>query len=447
MDSISLIPVDLLIINGTVLTMDPEMRIIQSGAVAILGGKIVAVGETRVLESQFRPRQVLDAIGMLVIPGLINTHTHSGDSLFRGLVEDLSLENWLQKLWVAEARFLNAETIAWGARLAYIEMVHCGITTAVDMFWFPDTLAEAAKAVGFRLVTGTVYIDSVSTDGIETNKRAGLAGEFIRKYSGDDLITPCIQPHSVYTVPPEYLREAGALAKEYEVLLTTHASETSAEVFNCIQKYGLTPIKHLDKLGLLTARTLLAHCVHLMDDEFDLLSERGVSVAHCPLSNLKLASGIADVSRMMEAGVNVTIGTDGPVSGNDLNPWFNMRLAAILQKTAHNDPTLMATPQVIAMVTRDAARALGLDNRIGSVEPGKQADLTLIRTRLPHSVPGFDPYSLLVYTVGRENVDTVLINGRIILKAGKIVSIDENEVLDEVQKLGSQIQEFAAGSL
>lgn len=436
--------IDCLIINGTVLTMDADRRVIPNGAVAVQGSRIVAVGNTQTLEKLYRPRETIQASGMLVIPGLINTHTHSGDALFRGLVEDLSLEDWLQRLWVAEAKFLNPETANWGAKLAYIEMVRGGITTAVDMCFFPEVLAKAAKEVGLRLVTGMVYFDANMFDGIEIRLRDAAARRFLNEHIGEELIIPCVQPHSVYTVSPDYLQQAGRLAQEFNALFTIHASETESEVDNCLHKYGGTPIQLLERLGLLTPRTLLAHCVHLKDDEIDLLSARGAAVAHCPVSNLKLASGIARVGRMLQAGVTVTLGTDGPVSGNDLNLWNNMRLAAILQKTAEKDASLMPTAQIVSMATRDAARALGLEEKIGSVEVGKRADLVLIRTDRPHATPHFDPYSLLVYSIGREDVDTVLINGRMILRQGTLVTVDEKEVLSAVSTLSAQIREFTS---
>jgi 5-methylthioadenosine/S-adenosylhomocysteine deaminase len=432
--------IDVLIIHGLILTMNNSMQVIPDGAVAINGSEIIQVGESQTLLSLYHPRETIDASGMLVIPGLINTHTHSGDTLFRGLVEDLVLEDWLKKLWLAEEKFLNPDTIHWAARLAYIEMVHSGITCAVDMFWFPRILAVAARAVGFRLVTGLTYFDSSATDGIRVEQRRIHTREFLEEYHQDDLIIPCVQAHSVYTVSPQYLQEASKLAQEFNTVFHVHASETEAEVQNCLQTYGLTPIQHLDRLEALTSNTLLAHCVHLENDEFDLLAQRGATISHCPVSNLKLASGIANVSRMLRAGVKVTLGTDGPVSGNDLNLWYTMRLAALLQKAIQCDASLLPSSQVVSMATREAARALGLDSRIGSLEAGKLADITLLRMGKAHTTPCFDPYTLLVYNLGRDDVDTVLIHGRVVLKEGKLVSMDEDEVLDAVNRLRLQIQ-------
>lgn len=294
-----------------------------------------------------------------------------------------------------------------------------------------------------RIITGMVYFDSGVTDGIPAERRADLAREFIENYAADELVIPCVQPHAVYTVSPENLREAAAIAQENGVLFSTHASETGTEVKNCIERYGLTPIRHLDRLGALGPHTVLAHCVHLQEDEFNLLAERGVTVAHCPMSNLKLASGIADAGRMLQAGVKVTLGTDGPVSGNDLNLWATMRLAAILQKTVRNDPGAASTQQIVRRVTCDAARALGIGDRAGSLEAGKLADVILVRDGRAHSTPSYDPYATLVYSIGREDVDTVLIDGRVVLRHGTITTLDEGGVIDTVSGLGREIAEFA----
>ncbi|MCX6056554.1 MAG: amidohydrolase [Chloroflexi bacterium] len=433
------IPINILITHGFLISMDAGLSIIQDGAIAIEGSRIAAIGTTSTLESQYQPQQIIDASGMFVMPGLINTHTHSGDILFRGLVEDLPLESWLEQLWVAENHFINAESVGWGARLAYIEMVRSGITTALDMFWFPYELAQAAKEVGFHLATGFVFFDSPIADGMLPKERYRLARQFLTQYACDELIIPAVQPHSVYTVSTENLKQASKLAQEFGTLFVTHASETLTEVRNCRRDYGCTPIQYLDRLGALTPRTVLAHCVHLDSDEFDLLSQRGVSVANCPVSNMKLASGIANVSQMLLSGVNVTLGTDGPVSGNDLNLWYTMRLAALVQKTVNHDASLMSTKQVVSMATREGAKALGISAKTGSLEVGKQADIILVQTGRAHSTPSFDPYSSIVYSLGREDVETVLINGRLVMYNRNLLTINETEVIEAVRQLGIQI--------
>jgi 5-methylthioadenosine/S-adenosylhomocysteine deaminase len=434
--------VDILIKHGTILPMDSSLQVIHDGAVAVSARRILMVGEAQRIETLVDPRETLDASGMLVMPGLINTHTHSGDALFRGLVEDLPLESWLEKLWVVESKFLNPDSIYWGSQLAYMELILSGVTTAVDMFWFPESLVQAAKKLGMRVMTGPVFFDSSITDSLNHQDRMVRGREFINEYLHNDLIIPCVQPHAVYSVSPENLQQAGELAHEFGVHFVTHASETETEVRNSIRDFCLSPIKHLDRLGLLGERTVLAHCVHLQDDEFELLSKRGSVVSHCPMSNLKIASGIANVSLMMESGVKVTLGTDGPVSGNDLNPWFTMRLTPVLQRAIHKNTVLLPAPLVVQMATQKAAQALGLDDQIGSLEPGKLADILLIRTGKAHSRPVYDPYALLVYNIGREDVDTVLINGKIIARQRQLMDFDVQELNAHINQISQQVSQF-----
>jgi len=318
------------------------------------------------------------------------------------------------------------------------------VTTAVDMFWFPEALVSAARQAGFRLLTGPIFIDNGVADGIQAGERAAQARQLLNQMQGDPLIIPIIQAHAVYTVAPEYLRQAGDLANEFGTLLHTHASETETEVNNCIQQFRVSPVKHLDRLGLLTEQTILAHCVHLQDDEFELLAKRGVCVAHCPVSNLKVASGIADVRRMVEAGVKVTLGTDGPVSGNDLDPWFTLRLATILQKGFHRDATILPARQMVSRFTRLAAEALGLGDRLGSLEVNKLADILIINPNQPHASPVYDPYALLVYSLGREDVESVLVNGRLVMQKRLLQTVDQSEAQAQVMEIGRQIKAYMA---
>lgn len=435
-------PADKLILHGLVVTMDDRLTVLEDGAVAIIGPEIVAVGAASELAVQFvgPTTEIIDASSQLVMPGLINAHTHAADSLFRGLVDDLALEPWLERLWVAERKFLKPETVRLGAQLAQAEMIRGGTTTALDMFWFPEVSAEVAKAIGFRLMTGPVYFDFAEPDNIPVEQRTARGREFLQAYQHDPLIVPCITPHSTYTVSPQYLREAQALADEFGVFLSTHASETGAEVATVSRCYGQSPPRHLDGLGMLTERTVLAHCVHLAADEITLLAERQTIVAHCPLSNLKLGSGVAPIPRMRRDGVRTTLGTDGPVSGNDMDMWLAMRLAAILHKGVQQDPTLMPAVEVIRMATCDAAKSLGLADKVGSLAPGKQADLILIDLDRPHLTPLYDVYSHLVYAVGRADVETVLIQGRIVMQERTLTTLDEASIIAAVEELGQAIK-------
>ncbi len=433
---------DLVLIHGQVVTMDDHDTIIEDGAVAVQKDRILALGKTEDILEKYATDGILDASHHLVVPGFINAHTHGSDSLFRGLVEDLPLEPWLEKLWKPEAKFSTEENVFWGSKLAYLEMIRSGITTALDMFWFPEALAKAAIQIGFRLVTGPILLDTISTDGIPAERRIELAVPFLESYQNHELIVPCIQPHAVYSVSPKRLEQVLELANRTKVLIHTHASETETEVRNALNEFGLTPIKHLDNLGLLTPKTVLAHCVHLREGEIELLALRGASVAHCPISNLKLASGIAPIHDMLKNGVNVAFGTDGPVSGNDLNPWVTMRVGAILQKNHCKNPRVMPAKEVVAMFTRRAAQAVGLGNQIGSLEPGKKADIVLIKLNQLHSLPSFDVYTLLVYSIGRDDVDTVLINGKIIMRDQKFVTDDVAEVIGKIQKINQEIIQY-----
>jgi 5-methylthioadenosine/S-adenosylhomocysteine deaminase len=433
---------DKLILHGLVVTMDERLTVWDDGAVAIAGAEIVAIGASAEWSARFMGPtvEVIDASGQLVMPGLINAHTHAADALFRGWVDDLALEPWLERLWIAERKFLRPETVRLGAQLAQAEMIRGGTTTALDMFWFPEVSAQVAREVGFRLMTGPVYFDFAEPDNIPVEQRTARGREFLQAYQHDPLIIPCVTPHSTYTVSPSYLREAQALAGEFGVLLSTHASETTTEVRTVSQRYGQSPPRHLDQLGLLTERTVLAHCVHLPDDEIDLLAERQTVVAHCPMSNLKLGSGVAPLPKMRQSGVQTTLGTDGPVSSNDLDMWAAMRLAAVLHKGVQQNPTLLLAQEVVKMVTCDAARALGLDDKIGSLVPGKQADLILIDLNRPHLTPRYDIYSHLVYAVGRDDVATVLIQGRVVMRKRQLMTVDEPTVMAMVQDLAQEIK-------
>jgi 5-methylthioadenosine/S-adenosylhomocysteine deaminase len=434
-------PIDLLVSHGLVVTMDDDWQLIEDGAVAVRGSDIVDVGSATELEERYRDRspQVIDARGGLIMPGLINTHTHGADSLFRGLIDDLPLEPWLDRLWKVEKAILGPDSVRAGARLAYAEMIKGGTTTGLDMFWFPTSSAEAAREAGFRVLTGPVWFDSTEIDGLDADARRQVGEEFVQEYRSDPLVTPCVMAHGTYTVGPEGLADARDLADRHGTLLSTHLSETAAEVSTVEGRYGRRPPDHLEQLGMLGPRTVLAHCVHVEPEEIDLLARRRVVVAHCPLSNLKLGSGVAPLPDMRQAGVRLSLGTDGPVSGNDLDMWLTLRLTGVLHKGVRQDPTLFAAREVVAMATREAADALGKGDEIGSLEPGKRADLIVIGLDRPHLTPLFDVYSHLVYAVGRDDVESAVINGRVVMRERELLTIDEASVIAQVREIGATI--------
>lgn len=432
----------LLVLGGIVVTMDESFTVIEDGGVAIEGPRIVAVGPAAEIEADRRREatEVIDARARLVLPGLVNTHTHAADILFRGLVEDLPLEPWLERLWQVERELVRPESVAAGVRLAQAEMIRGGTTTALDMFFFPEEAVAVARRTGFRLATGPFFFDSSDIDGIGPGEREPRARELLEDLRDDPLIVPCLLPHSTYKVAPSLLEAVRDLAAEFGALVTTHVAETRVEVETVQRMHGHRPPRHLDRLGVLETPTVLAHCVHVTRDEIDLLAERGSAVAHCPMSNLKLGAGVAPIPSFREAGVRTTLGTDGPVSGNDLDLWLALRLGAALHKGVGEDPTLMPARDVFAQATIEGARALGLGDRIGSIEPGKEADLVIVDLDRPHLVPLHDLYAHLVYAIGRDDVRTVLIQGRVVMRDRRLTTIDEHAAMEEVAELATRLR-------
>lgn len=436
-------PVDTLILGPLVVTMDSGERNLDSGAIAIRDGEIVAVGNAAELEG-CEATETIDAAGMLAMPGLVNAHTHLGDSLFRSLVEELPLEAWLERLWVSERAFVSRESVELGARLSLAEMIRGGTTCALDMFWFPEAATDAALGAGFRLLTGPIFFDFDGPDGVSVEDRVAVGERWLERYAEEPLITPCVQPHNALTVSPDGFRAARDLADRADALFHTHCSETATEVRQTIERFGHTPVAHLDELGVLDGRTVLAHCVHLADDDFARLRRTGAAVLHNPLSNLKLGSGIAPIARLMEEGIPVALGTDGPVSSNDLDMWTAMRFAGLLQRGVHMDPVITPARDIVHMATTVGAEALGLGDRVGRLAEGYRADLILIDLDRPHLTPMYDVYGHLVYTVGRDDVRSVMIDGRWVLRDRRLETIDETAVLADMGELAAEIERHAA---
>ncbi len=430
---------DILITHGLVVTFDQDMATIADGAIAIASGGIAGIGPTAQVLAEFHPSETIDASHHLVMPGLINAHTHGPMSLLRGLSDDLGLAAWLDAMRKASREVIRAETVELGAELAYAEMILGGTTTALDMYFFPEALIAAARRLGCRLMTGPVFIAHEVLDHIPAEERLARGRDFMREYKDEPLVTPCVMPHSPYGMPLRQLEHAQALASEFNSPISTHVSETNAEVTHIVAEYGVRPVQLLDRLGMLSPRTILAHAIHLTDDEIALLAQRGAVVAHCPVSNLKLGDGVAPIGRLLREHVQVTLGTDGPASSNDLDLWKVMRVAGILQRGVHQDPTLTSARDVARMVTIEAARALGLGDRIGSLEIGKRADIILVDLDHPHLVPLHDPYSLMVYAVGREDVSTVLIDGRVVVRDRCLLTLDLTRTIGSVRDITERI--------
>jgi 5-methylthioadenosine/S-adenosylhomocysteine deaminase len=366
-------------------------------------------------------------------------------SLFRGLVDDEALESWLDILWKAENEFVNPEMVRIGSQLAYAEMIRGGTTMSVDMFWHPEVAAAAAREMGFRLMNGPIFIEIENApDGLAPQDRIPWGREYLQSLIDDPLIEPSVMPHSTYSASPDSLEELYALADEFDVMFITHASETKAEVATVTEQYGHTPPGHLDQLGLLSEKTLLAHCVHISDDEIEMFAERGIRVVHCPISNMKIGAGVARVIDMRQAGIPVLLGTDGPASSNDLDLWKVIRMASLLHRGVHMQPTFNTAPEAIAMVTFQAAQALGMGERIGSLEPGKYADIIMVGLDHLHLIPLYDHFSHLAYSVGRGDVHSVMIHGQMVMHERQLLTIDEEELKAEVRQLAENISRIRA---
>jgi len=433
------IHIDLLLVGGTIVTMDSDHRIIENGSIAIDDSKIVWIGGSDPAGIQFQPVQTLNLNGKVIIPGMVNAHGHWAMTLFRGLLDDCSLETWLGKIWKVESAIISANNVVAGSELAMIEMIRSGTTCAADMYWYYDEAYQAVRRAGFRMVNGPTFAE---IPGFEDRKevRYDTAIQLIERYHKDPLIHIRLQAHSTYTTNQPILENIAQIAREKNIGFITHASESKGELELVYAKYKKTPIEVLDSVGLLGEKTLLAHCVHLSDDAIKRLAETHTSVVHCPSSNLKLSSGVARVSNMVQAGINVALGTDGPASNNDLNLFHEARLAALVQKGVTGDPTVLPAKKVFSMLTIDGARAVGLADRIGSLEVDKFADLAVIDFDSANLTPCYDLYSHLIYAVSASDVSHVIINGKIVMQDRQMLTLDEEKVKFCVREIAQQVR-------
>ncbi|GAB4390816.1 MAG: amidohydrolase family protein [Thermodesulfovibrionales bacterium] len=423
--------VEHIVCGDYVLVMDGPLTVIEDGAVVVDGGLVVEAGGRREVLARYSSPHVAEGRGKAVLPGLVNTHTHAAMTLLRGMADDLPLMEWLEKhVWPAEEKWLAPEFIADGVALACAEMLKAGITLYNDMYFFEETAARTARDMGMRAVLGSGIVDFPTkvTSGADDCLRK--AEEFLRNFGGDPMITPCVAPHAVYTCSPETLRKAKALADRYGSRVHIHLAETEGEVKDSKAKFGKGPVELLEEIGFLDERVLAAHCVWLSEGEIEVLARRGVSVSHCPESNLKLASGIAPVPAMLKAGVKVSLGTDGAASNNDLNILSEMSTAAKLHKAVSGDPTVLDARTVLLMATRWGAEALGLGGVCGSLEPGRAADITVMDLGRPHLTPLYNIYSQLVYSARASDVSAVMVGGRYVVSEGNLLTAREDEIME-----------------
>lgn len=428
---------DILIKNPMILTMNADHEVIEKGAIMISGDTIVQVSTADEVPADHSSKKVVHADGMVAIPGLINAHCHLAMTLFRGLAEDLPLERWLNKVWEYELSILDEEAVRIGFLLALTEMIRGGVTTAHDMYWHFDATMALAEEHSFRLISGPPLTD---LGDIDPDIMLGQARDTLDRIQDFSFVHPVIQAHSVYTTSPDLMREAKRLKDEYNVPFTTHASETLVEVQTAIEQFGKRPVEVLHSYDLLDARSVLAHCVHLTDAEIKLLGDTLTHVVHCPESNLKMGSGVARIADFITAGINVCVGTDGAASNNDLDMFGELRIAALLQKGTMLDPEVLATHEVMEAGTIRGARAYGLESQIGSIEPGKKADIVLVDLNKTHLTPLHDIYASLIYSVNKADVGFVMIGGRIHLEHGELTLIDEEKILAEARAISQKFK-------
>ena len=436
---------DLLLTNATILTMDERFTIHQAGAIAISGDSIAAVGADA---EGCEAGETIDCAGRVVMPGLVNAHTHVPMSLLRGLADDLRLDVWLMGYMMpVEREFVSPEFVRLGTRLGCAEMIRSGITSFADMYYFEDAVAEATADVGMRALCGQTVLRFPAPDARSYEEGLARARDFIERWQGHPLIVPAPAPHAPYTCTSEILRSCAELATEFDVPLHIHVSETLLEVDESRKRHGMPGVPYLRKQGLFDAKVLAAHCVHVDEGEIRALKNFGAGVAHNPSSNLKLAAGVAPVAKMLELGVNVGIGTDGAASNNDLDMFEETRLAALLAKGINGDPTAVPARDALAMATRLGAAALHLSHLTGSLEPGKRADLIVLDLSQLHNLPAFarDPaavYARIVYTSKATDVLHVLCNGRWLMRDRVLLTVDEAALVEEARIRASRIDAF-----
>lgn len=428
-------PADLILTGRYLLTMDPRGTVIEDGAAAIVGGRIAETGPAGAILAKYEAAGILAEKHGLIMPGLINVHTHAAMACFRGLADDLPLMQWLQEyIFPAEAR-LTGEIVYHSTLLSLCEMIRSGTTSFCDMYLFAADVARAAEQSGMRAWIGEVMYDFPSPSYGELENGFACTEKLLARYSGHPLVTATVDPHAVYTCSPDLLRRLSDMAAERKARCVIHLSENQEEVATCLERYGRTPVMHLERLGLLNERVVADHCVMVTDDEIRLLADRGVKVAHCPESNMKLASGIAPVVKMLAAGIDVGLGTDGSASNNDVDMFGEMNTAAKIHKAVLMDPTAMDAATTLRMATIGGAAVLGAEREIGSLEPGKMADLIVLDLNQPHLTPVYNPVSHLVYAARGSDVIHSVINGRIVMQDRRLVTLDEAAVLDRMKAI------------
>ena len=434
--------VSLVVVGGTVITEDARHRMLSPGAVAIDATDIVDVDAPEAIAARYNAAETIDARGQLVLPGLINTHTHAPMVMYRGLADDLALMEWLQKyIFPAEAKTVTPEMVRIGTRLAALEMIESGTTTYADMYYFEEEIAKATRDAGLRGVLGETILQFPVPDAKTPADGLARAERFIQQFKDDSLIVPAVAPHALYTNDKSTLLASAELARRYGVPVIIHLAETEDELRGARQQYHATPVAYLESIGFWGPRTLAAHGVWVDDEDIVILKRRGVGVSHNPESNMKLASGTAPVTKYLAAGVALGLGTDGAASNNDLDMFEAMRQASFLAKHATHDPTAVPAQTALDLATIGGARALGMDRRIGSLEAGKRADVITVAMTNARQTPMYDPVSHLVYTTRGDDVRTTIVNGKVVMKDRIVRTLNREAVIADANELAKKVRD------
>jgi 5-methylthioadenosine/S-adenosylhomocysteine deaminase len=435
--------VDLLILGGTVVTMNADRQVLMNGAVVVDEGAIVAVGPAAEIAARYDARRVIQpAPHDIVMPGIVNGHNHAAMTLLRGVADDMRLMDWLQNyIFPAESTLVDPDFVRVGTRLAALEMIRTGTTTFADMYYYEDDVAQVVNDAGLRGVLGETILDMPTPDAATVDDALAYTEQFLQNWADHPRVTAAVAPHAPYTVGPETLRKTAALARRYGAPLLIHLAESRDELEQVQGRYGSTPVQYLENIGFLGPDVLGAHAIWVNAADIATLAERGVGVVHNPESNMKLASGTMPIAALREAGVSVGLGTDGAASNNDLDMFGAMLTAALLHKQMREDPTAMPAPEVVALATIEGARALGMDGAIGSLEVGKRADLIVVDGNAASLVPRYDPYSHLVYAARGDSVEVSIVDGRILFEAGAFTTLDPRAVIDDARVAAARIRE------
>jgi len=425
--------VDLLILGGWVLCINKKDY--KEGGVAVKDGRIIEVNTRKTIEKRYKAKKTIDKRDSIILPGFINCHTHLPMVYFRGLADDLPLNDWLKKyIWPSEALYVRRRFVKNATQLGVCELIKSGTTTFSDMYFFEDEVAKVVREAGVRGILGEGILSFPTPFIKEPKNSIKRVEKFIKDWLGDDFIIPCVAPHSIYTCSKGLLKEAKRLADRYGLRYHIHISETENEVSKIKRKEGTTPVGYLEKMGVLDENVMAVHSVWLTDEDIEILKMRRVGVVDCPQSNMKLASGVAPIPKILKHRIKIGMGTDGAASNNNLDLIDEARSAALLHKVYSNNPAVLKAREVVKMLTLGGAEVLGLEAQIGSLEKGKRADIIIVDIKKPHLLPLYDPYSHLIYSASGSDVETVIINGRVVMENRKILTLDEEGILEKAKR-------------